>query len=295
MSETRDVEHAKDVFRSGFVAVLGRPNVGKSTLVNALVGGKVSITASSPNTTRNAIQGVLNGEHSQIVLVDTPGMHKPRSALGQRLNQTATAASQNVDACLVVIDAHESIGPGDRFAADTARGHRPIVVVNKADLVARQQMLDQLLAAQRELDLEESEFFPVSAKDGDGVAALLEHLRSLLPEGPRYYPAGVIRNVPDEFFVAELVREQLLLVAREELPHSIACRVTEWDWPYIRCEVLVERESQKGIVIGHDASVIKQAGVAARAQLPEGCFLELVVRVVKDWQQKTVLIERLGY
>ena len=167
-----------------------------------------------------------------------------------------------------------------------------MVVVNKVDIAPTRAVLDQLTAA-AELDL--SEYFPVSARTGKGVDALVEHLISRLPEGPRYFPDDMVTDVPEAFHVAELVREQLLAVAREELPHSITTRIVEWEWPRIRCEILVERESQKGIVIGHNGSVLKQVGTAVRGQLPEGAYLELHVKVDKDWQRRDAALDRLGF
>lgn len=281
-------------FRSGFVTVLGRPNVGKSSLINAILGEKVSITSSTPNTTRTAIQGVLDGEDYQAVFVDTPGIHKPRTALGFRLNSTANAAADDVDCCLIVVDATAAIGPGDRFVASRLPADA-LVVLNKLDIASRATVLSQLNRAERELGLSQAEYFPVSARTGKGVPELVAHIVSRLPFGPRYFPKGVVRDMPDPFFVAELVREQLLRIARDELPHSIACRVVEWEWPYIRCEVLVERDSQKAIVVGSGGSVLKQAGIAARAQLPPGAYLDLFVRVERDWQRRSDIIERLGY
>jgi GTP-binding protein Era len=281
-------------FRSGFVSVVGRPNVGKSSLVNKILGTKVSITSSSPNTTRTRVRGVLEGPGFQAVFVDTPGIHKPRSALGTRLNSTASEAVADVDCCLLVVDATARIGPGDRFVAARLPSDS-IVVVNKIDAVKPETLISQLERAANELGLEEAEYFPVSARSGKGVGALVAHLAARLPAGPRYYPEGMVRDVPEAFFVAELVREQLLRVAREELPHSIACRVVEWEWPYIRCEILVERDSQKAIVVGRGGAVLKAAGTAARAQLPPGTYLDLIVRVERDWQKRMDVIERLGY
>jgi GTPase len=191
-----------------------------------------------------------------------------------------------------VVDATATIGPGDRFVADRC-GPDTVVVVNKVDLASPTQVLDQLARSASQLTA--SECFPVSARTGEGVDALVAHLIELLPPGPRYYPEDMVTDVPDAFWVAELVREQLLAVVRDELPHSIATRVTEWEWPRIRCEILVERDSQKGIVIGRKGSVLKQVGTAVRAQLPEGAYLELFVKVDKDWQRRPRAIERLGY
>lgn len=283
--------------RSGFVTVVGRPNVGKSTLVNGILGTKVAIVSDKPQTTRTEVRGVLNrrgptGElDAQVVFVDTPGIHRPRTELGNRLNATATGAIGDVDVVCLVIDASAPLGPGDRFVAQRVP-RDAVVVVNKVDAAAPQEVLRQLAKAAT-LDL--SEYFPVSARTGEGVDALVDHLVSRLPEGPAYYPEDMVTDVPEAFWVAELVREQLLAVARDELPHSIATRVTEWEWPRIRCEILVERESQKGIVIGKRGAVLKEVGIAVRKQLPEGAYLELFVKVDKDWQRRPKALERLGY
>ena len=277
--------------KSGFVSLVGRPNVGKSTLLNRILGTKVSIVSDKPQTTRNQVRGVLNRPHAQLVFVDTPGIHKPKTLLGERLNDTATAAVSDVDVVALVIDATAPLGKGDRFVASRVPKDS-ILVVNKIDIASREQVLHQLQVA---AELELAEYFPVSATTGDGVDALIDELVSRLPDGPQYYPDDMITDVPEAFWVAELVREQLLAVAREELPHSIACRVTEWEWPRIRCEILVERESQKGIVIGRKGEVLKQTGIAVREQLPPGAYLELFVKVDKDWQRHAKALERLGY
>jgi GTP-binding protein Era len=283
-----------DEVRSGFVALMGRPNVGKSTLLNRIIGSKVAITSPIPHTTRTRVRGVLDRPDAQVVFVDTPGIHKPKTALGTRLNETASHTVGDVDVCVLMVEADAVIGSGDKFIA----GRMPpgtIVVVNKIDRAGRREILEHLTTASADLGIDEAEYFPVSALTGDGVAELVEHLVSLMPLGPRYFPPGTVTDVPEAFFVAELVREQLLRHAEEELPHSIACRVTEWDWPRIRCEILVERESQKGIVIGRGGSVLKAVGTAARKQLAPGAYLELFVKVEKGWQRRPDLIERLGY
>jgi GTP-binding protein Era len=278
-------------FRSGFVSLVGRPNVGKSTLLNRILGHKVAIVSDKPQTTRHRIQGVLNRPDAQVVFVDTPGIHKPRTPLGERLNVAAESTIGDVDVVVLVIDATQPLGRGDRWVADRVP-RDAVVVVNKVDAARPETVLGQLHAA---AELDRSEYFPVSARTGDGVDALVDHLVSRLPEGPRYYPEGMITDVPEAFRVAELVREQLLAVARDELPHSIATRVTEWEWPRIRVEILVERESQKGIVIGHRGAVLKQVGTAVRRQLPEGAYLELHVSVDKDWQRRPGSLDRLGF
>jgi GTP-binding protein Era len=277
--------------RSGFVTLVGRPNVGKSTLLNAILGTKVTIVSDKPQTTRTEVRGVLNRPDAQVVFVDTPGIHRPRTLLGERLNDTATGAIGDVDVVCLVLDATQPMGKGDRFVA--ARVPRDaFVVVNKVDIASPDEVLAQLARA---ADLDRAEYFPVSAKTGDGVAGLVEALVGRLPEGPQYYPDDMVTDVPEAFWVAELVREQLLAVARDEVPHSIATRVTEWEWPRIRCEILVERESQKGIVIGRGGSVLKAVGIAVREQLPDGAYLELFVKVDKDWQRNAKALERLGY
>ena len=277
--------------RSGFVAVVGRPNVGKSTLVNRILGTKVSIVSDKPQTTRNQVRGVLNRPDAQVVFVDTPGVHKPRTLLGTRLNDTAVSAVGDVDVVVLVIDATAPLGRGDRFVAARVPGDA-VVVVNKVDAASRAQVLAQLAAAGQ---LDRAEYFPVSAVTGEGVDALVDALVARLPDGPAYYPDDMVTDVPEAFWVAELVREQLLAVTRDELPHSIACLVTEWEWPRIRCEILVERDSQKGIVIGRRGAVLKEVGTRVRHQLPPGAFLELFVKVDKDWQRHAKALERLGY
>jgi GTP-binding protein Era len=277
--------------RSGFCTFVGRPNVGKSTLLNAVLGAKVTIVSDKPQTTRTQVRGVLNRPDAQVVFVDTPGIHKPRTLLGERLNETATSAIGDVDVACLVLDATAPVGPGDRFvAARVPPG--ALVVVNKVDIASRDQVLKQLDVAG---ELELSEYFPVSARTGDGVPQLVDAIVLRLPAGPAYYPDDVVTDVPEAFWVAELVREQLLSIVREEVPHSIAARVTEWEWPRIRCEILVERESQKGIVIGKGGSVLKRVGIAVREQLAEGAYLELFVKVDKDWQRRSKALERLGY
>ena len=279
-------------YRSGFVTLVGRPNVGKSTLVNQLLGQKVTIVSDKPQTTRTEVRGVLTRPGVQAVFCDTPGIHKPRTLLGERLNDTARAALADMDVVLFLVEADGPIGRGDAFIAEGLPRDRTVLVVNKVDRVGRDRVAEQLVAAS---GFAFDEYFPISARTGDGVDALREHVLGRLPEGPRYYPDDMVTDVPEAFWVAELVREQLLAVVQEELPHSIATRVTEWEWPRIRCEILVERDSQKGIVIGRKGSVLKQVGTAARAQLPEGAFLELVVRVDKGWQRHPKALDRLGY
>ena len=280
--------------RSGFVTFVGRPNVGKSSLVNAICGEKVSIVSDKPQTTRHRVRGVLTRAHAQLVFVDTPGLHKPVTALGRKVNATAIdsvgESDSSVDVVALVLDATAPFGSGDRWVAGHLDMPRSVVVVNKIDRASRQQVTAQLNAA-AELDAEA--YFPVSAKTGAGLDVLVDHLASRMPDGPPLFPEDTVRDVPEEQWVAELVREQLLAVTRDELPYSIATRVSEWEGSRITVEIIVERESQKGMVIGKGGQVLKRVGEAARRQLPEGTYLELRVKVDKDWQRRPDRVERL--
>jgi GTP-binding protein Era len=298
--------------RSGFVAVVGRPNVGKSTLVNEMVGTKVAITSARPNTTRHRILGVLHDEpaDAQVVFVDTPGIHRPRSALGSRLNETATDALADVDVVMAVVDATAAVGPGDRTVLErsarhlqrtAATGEEPglVVVVNKTDRASSDRVLERLAEAKEAVDalgeLPTVEYFPVSARTGQGVGQLTAYLIGRLPEGPPFFPSDVVTDTPEALWIAELVREQLLAKARDELPHAITCRVTEWEGPLIRVEIIVERDSQKAIVIGKGGEILKAVGIAVREQLPEGTYLDLHVKVERRWQNRGEMLDRLGY
>jgi GTP-binding protein Era len=259
------------------------------------------------------VRGVLHRPGIQAVFVDTPGLHRPRTALGTRLNEHVAEALDDIDVVVPVLDATGPIGPGDRFVLERAATtcHAPaaagaggplsriLVIVNKVDRATRAQVLEHLGGAHRILEGEGAdagvEYFPVSAMTGEGIEALVDAVLVRLPEGPPYFPEGMVTDVPEAFWVAELVREQLLAHVREELPHSIACRVTEWEWPRVRIEIIVERDSQKGMVIGKGGAMLKDVGTAVRAQLPPGAFVELRVRVEKHWQQRPDMIERLGY
>ena len=229
---------------------VGRPNVGKSTLVNAICGVKISIVSNKPQTTRTRIRGIHHSPDSQVVFVDTPGLHKPVTLLGEKVNATALESA------------------------------------------TREQVIAQLQAVS---SLGAAEYFPVSARTGEGVPELLAALKALMPEGPAYYPEDMVTDTEDAQWIAELVREQLLAVLKDELPYSVATKVTEWEWPRVRCEIYVERESQKGMVIGKGGELLKQVGIAVRAQMPEGAFIELHVVVDKDWQQHADRLERFGY
>jgi len=294
-------------FRSGFVSIVGRPNVGKSTLLNRIIGRKVSIVSDRPQTTRTQVRGVRTTAATQIVFLDTPGVHKPRTLLGERSNDRALTTLAEVDVVCFLIEADASIGPGDRFvAARLAEVDTPVVLaVNKVDVATREQIIDRLAQASAELG-ELAAYVPVSAVDGNGVDALIGELEVRLPPGPHYYPAGVVSDQPESFLAAELLREQLLAVAREELPHSIAVTTDEVEeretdsGPLLalRVTVRVERDSQKGIVIGRGGAVLKAAGTAARLELEAllgtRVHLETRVKVDPDWQRRPGSLDRLG-
>lgn len=291
-------------FRSGFVAVVGRPNVGKSTLVNALVGEKVAITSDKPQTTRSTIRGVLNSDDVQAVLVDTPGYHKPRTLLGERLNRVVRDAWQDVDLALFVVDGKAGVGRGDeKVAEDLKRTGRPIVcVVNKVDAMKKDEVAVALAAASVLGDFEE--FVPISARHGEQVDVVRRIILERMPEGPMFYPPGQSTDQPPPAFVAELVREKLLRRTHEELPHSIAVVTDEFEERddgllEIRVIVYVERESQKGMVIGRGGETIKAVGTEAREEIEvlfgRKVFLEQRVKVEKDWQRRAHALERLGF
>ncbi len=277
--------------RSGVVAIVGRPNVGKSTLVNAMVGEKVSIVSNKVQTTRRQVRGILTTDDAQVVFVDTPGVIKPRTLLGERSNASAYSATDGVDFSLFVLDATAPLGAGDTLIASRLPKDT-FVVVNKSDRARRDQMLEQLKMAG---ELEFRDYFPVSARTGEGVDELVEAIIERLPEGPMLYPEEEVTDQDEHRWVAELVREQLLAVTSKEVPHSVATRVTEWEWPRIRVEILVERDSQKGIVVGKGGSVLKEVGIKVREQLPPEVFLDLFVKVDKNWQQRSDSLDRLGF
>jgi GTPase len=303
-----------EAFRSGFVTLVGRPNVGKSTLLNQLVGSKVAIVSDRPQTTRTAIRGVRTTPDDQIVFVDTPGIHKPRTPLGERTNERAVATLGEVDVVCLLVEADAPIGAGDRFVAGLV--HQvptpKLLVVNKIDRAGKPAIVEHLATAARDLG-DFDAYLPLSARTGDGIAALLGEIESRLPEGPRYYPEGTVTDQPETFVAAELVREKLLAIARDELPHSISVSVEELeDIPdadadtdgrdailRLRADISVERDSQKGIVIGRGGRVLKDAGTAARQELEAllgvRVYLETRVRVERDWQRRAHALDRLGY
>jgi len=284
--------------RTGFVAVAGRPNVGKSTLVNALCGGKVAIVSDKPQTTRRRIFGIANGDDHQLVLVDLPGFQRPRDALTERMQRTVDTAFDDVDAVLFVLSARERIGAGDRFIASRvfALGVPVVIALNKVDRLKPGHIAQQMNAAARLGDFHA--LHPVSAKTGDGVADLRAELVALLPEGPLYFPQEQRTDLSVEHQVAELIREKALWLTRDEVPHAISVEVEELGDPVVRASILVETDSQKQIVVGKGGSVVKEIGVRARpeieALLGRPVYLELVVKVRPRWRRDETTLERLG-
>jgi len=292
--------------RSGFVALAGRPNVGKSTLANAIVGAKVAIVSDKPQTTRRAIRGVATGADWQLVLIDLPGVQRPRDALTERMQTRVERELADADGCLLVINAEQGLGPGDRFIAELLRGASgnsvPVTIAaNKVDRASQPRTAATLHAAEG-LGLAQ-EIFPVSARTGAGVAGLVDHLIGLLPPGPFYFPAAQRSDQSQTVVLAELVREQVLARTREEVPHAVEVEVLEIEHPrsdLVRIEavVLTETESQKGILIGSGGRMIKAVGVAARrtieSELGSQVHLELSVRVRRHWRTDERLLDRLG-
>ena len=291
-------------FRSGFAAIVGRPNTGKSTLVNQLVGGKVAITSDKPQTTRSAVRGILNLADAQAIFIDTPGYHKPRTLLGERLNEVVRQAWSDVDLALFVVDGDTGIGRGDaRVAGDLRSAKLPtICVVNKADLMSKEQIAEALVSAAELGDFDE--YVAVSAKTGDGIEIVRDLVLARLETGPMFYPPGTNTDEPPPVFVAELVREKLLRRTRDELPHSIAVVTEDYEERddgllEIHARIYVERDSQKGIVIGHRGETLKAVGTEAREEIEvlfgRRVFIDLRVKVEKDWQRRAHALERLGF
>jgi GTP-binding protein Era len=284
--------------RSGFVALAGRPNVGKSTLVNALVGAKVAIVSDKPQTTRQRIRGVVNGDDYQLVLVDLPGFQRPRDALTERMQRTVDDSLQDVDALLFVLDARARIGAGDRFVADRVFGLGPpvVVAVNKVDRLKPAHVAQQMQTAADLGDFHA--LHPVSAKTRDGVDELRDELASLLPEGPQLYSPEQRTDLSLELQVAELVREKALALTKEELPHAISVEVEELGDPAVRAIVYVETESQKPIVVGKGGRMIREIGTRARPEiehlLGRPAYLDLRVKARPRWRRDQAMLERLG-
>jgi len=297
-------------FRSGFVCLVGRPNTGKSTLTNALVGSKVAITSSRPQTTRHTIRGIVHRDDFQIVLVDTPGLHRPRTLLGKRLNDLVRETYSDVDVIGMCIPADEDIGPGDRWIFEQIRESAPrttlVVIVTKTDKVARDRVAAQLIAVNELAGEHAAAIVPVSASTGEQIDVLIGVLVDHLEPGPAYYPDGELTDEPEETLMAELIREAALEGVRDELPHSLAVVIDEVEPRADRDDLIdvhailyVERDSQKGIVIGHRGERLKEVGTKARTQIEKllgtKVYLDLRVKVAKNWQQDPKQLGRLGF
>jgi len=284
--------------KSGFVAVAGRPNVGKSTLVNALVGGKVAIVSDKPQTTRRRIAGVVNGDGYQLVLVDLPGFQRPLDPMTERMQRTVDRAFEDVDAVLFVLSTRERIGAGDRFIAQRvfSLGVPVVIGLNKVDRLKPGHVATQMDTASKLGDFHA--LHPVSAKTGDGIAELRDELVELLPEGPAYFPPEQRSDLSQEEEIGELIREKALALTREEVPHAISVEVEEVDEKVVRASLYVETDSQKQIVVGKGGSLVKEVGVRARPEIEHlvghPVFLELKVKVKPKWRRDEGLLERLG-
>lgn len=291
-------------FRSGFVAIIGRPNVGKSTLLNRVLGQKIAIMSDKAQTTRNKIQGVYTDKDSQIIFMDTPGIHKPKHALGEFMMETAYSALKEVELVLFLINANEPIGRGDKFIIEKLKSLKtPIyLIINKIDLVSPESVLKTIETYQQELPF--AHIIPISALQGNNVEHMLETIKSHLPIGPQYYPADQVSDHPEYFVVAEFIREKVLQLTQEEIPHSVAVVVdqmqkNEQGKVHVYATIIVERSSQKGIVIGKGGKLLKEIGTRARHDierlLGEKVFLELWVKVQKDWRDKQSVLSDYGY
>jgi GTPase len=284
--------------KSGFAAIAGRPNVGKSTLVNALCGGKVAIVSDKPQTTRRRIFGIANGDDYQLVLADLPGFQRPLDALTERMQRTVDAAFEDVDVVVLVLSARERIGAGDRFIAQRvfALGVPVVIALNKVDRLKGGHIAQQMTAAARLGNFHA--LHPVSAKTGDGIDQLREELVGLLPEGPLYFPQEQRTDLSVEMQIAELIREKALWLTRDEVPHAISVEIEEFADKVLRAHVLVETDSQKQIVVGKGGSVIKEIGTKARPEIEQllghPIYLELMVKVRPHWRRNEATLERLG-
>jgi GTP-binding protein Era len=290
-------------FTSGFVTILGRPNAGKSTLVNRLVGHKVAIVSSKPQTTRNRIQGIVNRQDAQIVLIDTPGLHKPETFLGRQMLEEIAQALEGIDLLVLLVDATQKVGSGDRYALERVAGFpgKRFLLLNKVDLIEKPRLLPLIDTYRRACEF--TEVIPISALTGHGVGLFVDLLIQNLPEGPPMFPPDQFTDQPERFLAAEIVREKLLAATREEVPHSLAVLVEQFEegprLVRIAAEIYVEREGQKGIVIGRGGELLKTIGTAARKELEEllgtKVFLELNVKVHPHWRNDPALVRQLDW
>lgn len=291
-------------FKSGFIAIIGRPNVGKSTFMNRVIGQKIAIMSDKPQTTRNKIQGVLTQQDAQMIFIDTPGIHKPKHRLGDFMVQTAENTLNEVDAVLFMINASEGYGKGDQYILDRLQKiKRPVyLIINKIDLVHPDDLFPLIDQYKEKLDF--AEIIPISALQGNNVDHMLNVLKEHLPEGPQYYPEDQVTDHPERFIIGELIREKVLQLTREEVPHSIAVMLEniekrDSDSIFIQATIVTERKTQKGILIGKQGSMLKNIGKAARqdieALLGSKVYLELWVKVKKDWRNKQSQLHEYGF
>lgn len=291
-------------FKSGFVAIVGRPNVGKSTFMNYVLGQKIAIMSDKAQTTRNKIQGVYTTDDSQIVFLDTPGIHKPKHELGQFMVESAYSALKEVDAVLFMVNAAEKRGPGDDFIIEKLRSVKtPIfLVLNKIDLISPDELLERVESYHDTLPF--AGVIPISVLQGNNVNELMQTLTENLPEGPQYYPKDQITDHPEYFVVSELIREKILNLTKEEIPHSVAVTVDkmqkdEFDKVHVYANIIVERPTQKGIIIGKGGKLLKEIGTRARRDIEQllgnKVYLELWVKVEKDWRKKKSTLQEYGY
>lgn len=291
-------------FHSGFAALVGRPNVGKSTLMNALLGEKISIVSAHAQTTRNKITGVWNGDNSQVVFLDTPGMHKPQSKLGEAIRQSTMDALDEVDMIVFLCACNDPLGAGDRYILSLLKDRKvPVILaLSKTDLISKEEVLKKIVQYSKIYPF--AEIIPLSAKTGENLDELMKCVVKYIPEGPKYFPDDMVTDQPERNIVQEIVREKLLTRTRDEVPHAIGVFTEEFSERdngkvYIRCTIYVERDSQKRIIIGKKGSVLKAAGQEAREEIQSligaPVFLDLWVKVSKDWKNKDYILRELGY
>lgn len=297
------MQNKEKAFKSGFITIIGRPNVGKSTFLNQVVGQKIAIMSDKPQTTRNKIQGVLTEKDAQMIFIDTPGIHKPKHKLGNFMTKVAINTLNEVDLVLFMVNAEESFGKGEQFILEKLKGVKTPVflVINKIDLIHPDELIKVIEQYKDQYDFRE--IVPISALQGNNVDRLLTVIKEYLPEGPQYYPPDQVTDHPERFIIAELIREKVLHLTREEVPHSVAVIIEkiseENQLLHIMAAIIVERPSQKGIIIGKQGAMLKEIGTRARLDiehlLGSKVFLELWVKVEKDWRNRSTVLREFGY
>lgn len=291
-------------FKSGFVSIVGRPNVGKSTFLNHVIGQKIAIMSDKPQTTRNKVQGVLTEDQSQIIFIDTPGIHKPKHKLGEFMLKVSKNALREVEVIMFMINAQQKLGPGDEYVMEMLKGTKTPVflVINKIDMIHPDELMKKIEEYRQLFDF--AEIIPISALEGNNIDTLLNTIKKYLPEGPQYYPADQVTDHPERFIISEMIREKVLHLTRDEVPHSIAVEIEkiardENDKVRVTASIIVERDSQKGIIIGKRGSMLKDIGIRARKDienlLGSKVYLELWVKVQKDWRDRASQLKDYGY